>query len=176
MTPDARSWLAHAHGALAWAAALGVTAALGAALSRRAPRARAPLAAVAAALVSAAFAAGLPLDRPYRGRLRQQVFIDSAALGWLFERKLHLSFGAVALAWCALALLAASALARRRPAAPLCASTTPPDGDAARGAPAAIPAWVADLERGGRAALAASAALTLLAAIFSAMVAYRHGF
>jgi hypothetical protein len=111
--------------------------------------------------VSAAFAAGIPLDLPYRGRLRQKVFIDSAALGWLFERKLHLSFGAVALAWCALALLTAGALARR--------------AHAGAHPPAAPPAWAADLERGGRAALIASAALTLLAAVFSAIVARRHG-
>jgi hypothetical protein len=154
MTTDTLRWLAGVHGVLAWAATLGLTAA---AIAQRqwgqgTAKGRAIVAAAAAVLVSGAFGVGLRLDLPYRGRLRQQVFIDAPALGWLFERKLHLSFGAVALAWCAVALLAASAAAAQH-----------------RGRSAA-------LGRGGRATLAASAGLAILAAIASAIVGRRHSF
>jgi hypothetical protein len=164
MTHETLRWLARAHGALAWVAAAGIATTLAVILMGRIRRGRA-VAVAAAALLSATFASGLPLDLPYRGRLRQQVFIDSAVLGWLFERKLHFAFGAVALAWCGLALLTASALAAPR--------TDEPHG----ALPASIlPGRAADLARGGRATLAASAALALLAAIFSAIVAHRHPF
>lgn len=35
----------------------------------------------------------------YRERLKQQIFIESPQVGLLFERKEHLAFGAVLLAW-----------------------------------------------------------------------------
>jgi hypothetical protein len=174
VTTAALRWLARAHGILAWAAAAALVGAFAAALvgrglGRRAPsgdpephrsnwarRARVAAAGVAATLLSGAFAAGLALDLPYRGRLRQRVFLDAPALGWLFERKLHFAFGAAALAWCALGLLTAAVLRHG-------------DGTAA-------PPWARDLERAGRAALAGSAALATIAAILSAMVARRHSF
>ncbi|MCC6558024.1 MAG: hypothetical protein IT372_34185 [Polyangiaceae bacterium] len=156
MTGEGLRWLSGAHGVIAWAAALACAAAVGAGWWGRAARGRGALAATAAGLASAAFASGLPLDMPYRGRLRQQVFIDSEALGWLFERKLHFAFGGLALAWCAVALFAASTLASRRASGQR------------HGA--------ADMARGASAALAASAALTLFAAIAGAIVAHGHRF
>jgi ABC-type phosphate transport system substrate-binding protein len=93
------------------------------------------------------------------------VFVDSPALGWLFERKLHFAFGAMALAWCALALLTAAALAARPAPAPSAAAP-----------PRRIPAWTRDLERAGQAALAGSTALAALAAILAAVVAGRYPF
>jgi hypothetical protein len=61
---------------------------------------RAPLAVgVATALVTTVAAAGLFLYVDYRERLKRQIFIDSPTTGWLFERKEHLAFGAVMLAW-----------------------------------------------------------------------------
>jgi uncharacterized membrane protein len=41
----------------------------------------------------AAFASGLLLEMHYRLHMRQRLFLSSKTLGWLFERKLHLSFG-----------------------------------------------------------------------------------
>lgn len=171
-------WLARVHGVIAWGATAAVllAAVLALASARRAAgRGVVAASAGAVALLSAAAAAGLALDLPYRGRLRQRVFLDDAyahapSLGWLFERKLHLAFGATALAWCALALLGAAALARRR-ALEVGHIADVRDGAAGQALP-----WVADLERGGRMALAASAALALGAAIISAVVARRYSF
>jgi hypothetical protein len=51
----------------------------------------------AAALLAGAFASGLALDAPYRQLVRQRLFVVAPAVGWLFERKLHLAFGATLL-------------------------------------------------------------------------------
>lgn len=45
-----------------------------------------------------AFALGISLELHYRVHLRQHLFIASKNLGWLFERKMHLSFGIVCMA------------------------------------------------------------------------------
>lgn len=44
------------------------------------------------------FALGLSLELHYRVHLRQHLFIASKNLGWLFERKIHLSFGIMTMA------------------------------------------------------------------------------
>lgn len=163
-TSEALRSLARVHGVIAWAAAAALVVALALAFARRAAgRGVVAATAAAAALLTGAGAAGLGLDLPYRGRLRQRIFLEAPALGWMFERKLHLAFGAAALAWCALALLAAAALERRRAGGP---------GGPSR----AMAPWVRDLERGGRAALAASAVFALAAALLSAVVARRYAF
>ncbi len=41
----------------------------------------------------ASFASGLLLEMHYRLHMRQRLFLSSKTLGWLFERKLHISFG-----------------------------------------------------------------------------------
>lgn len=46
----------------------------------------------------ASFASGMALELHYRVHLRQRLFIASKSLGWLFERKMHLSFGLVVFA------------------------------------------------------------------------------
>jgi hypothetical protein len=35
----------------------------------------------------------------YRDRLRQAIFANAPSIGYLFERKEHLAFGAISLAW-----------------------------------------------------------------------------
>jgi hypothetical protein len=157
VTAEALRWLARAHGVAAWLAVAGLIVAAALSLRRRGAGGRADLVANAdaTALVTASFAAGLALDLPYRALLRQRVFIESPALGWLFERKAHLAFGALALAWSALALRAAAAArALSRPPAP----------------------WARDLERGARSALFGSAVLALIAAACSTIVARRYPF
>lgn len=57
-----------------------------------------PLAAAASLGAMAAFASGMALELHYRVHLRQRLFIASKTLGWLFERKMHLSFGVLAFA------------------------------------------------------------------------------
>lgn len=42
-----------------------------------------------------AFASGMAREEHYRVHLRQHLFIASKSLGWLYERKMHLSFGAL---------------------------------------------------------------------------------
>lgn len=53
----------------------------------------------------ASFASGLALEMHYRLHMRQRLFITSNTLGWLFERKLHLSFGVLLFAAIGLATL-----------------------------------------------------------------------
>src|SRR6185312_5465887 len=89
---------------------------------------------------------GLALHDTYRSRLRQRLFVQAPALGWLFERKLHAAFAATLLAVGGLALL--GALAR--------------DERAAR-----------ELRRSALLAWCAAAALSVFASIASALVA-RH--
>lgn len=156
MSGEALRGLSQAHGILAWAAvAVTVAAAVAVTVAARRVRLRATVAltGIASALLIASFATGLQLDLPYRGRLRQRIFLEAPALGWMFERKLHLGFGAMLLAGCALGLLGAAALAGRR---------------------ANELGWVRELGRGGRVALVAGAAFALLAAVVGAWVARRY--
>ena len=55
--------------------------------------------AFAAGLVTLTGAMGVSLYGPYRDRLKQGLFIASPGVGYLFERKEHLAFGAILLAW-----------------------------------------------------------------------------
>ncbi|MRG94951.1 hypothetical protein [Polyangium spumosum] len=114
MTPDLLRPVALLHGVLAWIAALALLA-LSTSLVRtrehtRLSRALRLASGLTTSLVAASFATGLLLELPYRAHLRQRLFLASRALGWLFERKLHLSFGALVFVVLALlALLAAGA-------------------------------------------------------------------
>lgn len=91
--------LSQVHAGLAWAA----IAVLAAAIVAVARRARWGGLAVggAVAIGLAAFATGAMLHLPFQAKLRQRLFLTSAALGWLFERKEHAAFGAAALLACA---------------------------------------------------------------------------
>jgi hypothetical protein len=53
----------------------------------------------ATTIVTAVAALGLFLYVDYRERLKRQIFTDAPDVGFLFERKEHLAFGAVMLAW-----------------------------------------------------------------------------
>ncbi|MDI1443369.1 hypothetical protein [Polyangium sp. 6x1] len=112
MTPELLRRVALVHGVLAWISAVALVA-LAVILVRLRKDARLSrgihLAALATTtLVTAAFATGAWLDLPYRVHLRQRLFLASRALGWLFERKLHLSFGALVFAGLALVALFAA--------------------------------------------------------------------
>jgi hypothetical protein len=89
--------LEHVHGHLGWlGAALLVHPAV--LLRRRERRAHAAVA-VATLLVTAAAALGVWLYVAYRAELKQGIFLHAPAYGLLFERKEHLAFGSVMLAW-----------------------------------------------------------------------------
>ena len=55
--------------------------------------------ALATAAVTIGAAGGAWLYVAYRAHLKQQIFIHAPAFGYLFERKEHLAFGSVVLAW-----------------------------------------------------------------------------
>lgn len=128
MTPPELRSLSGAHGALAWLSVLALAVAViaaaaapwsggraGTTAGRRAARVRAWAVPVAAALGVATFVTGLSLHGPFQSKLRQRLFLASETLGWLFERKEHVAFGALVLTLSALfAAWAARALAGRR--------------------------------------------------------------
>jgi len=89
--------LEHLHGHLGWLAAAAL---LHPAILLRRPERRAHLAVgLATGIVTVTGAIGAYIYGPYRDRLKQQIFIHAPRAGWLFERKEHLAFGALALAW-----------------------------------------------------------------------------
>lgn len=120
MTQAELTALLHAHAALAWMAIAALVAALVALLSRRS-FAR-PVVAVAAALGAATFSSGAMLHLPFQSKLRQRLFLLSASLGWLFERKEHVAFGALSLLGCALFATVAERAASRHGDAPAAGS------------------------------------------------------
>jgi hypothetical protein len=87
----------HVHGHLGWLAA--ATLAHPAFVLRSRTR-RAHLAVgLSTLIVTVAAAIGMWLYVAYRERLKQGIFLHAPAVGLLFERKEHLAFGAVMLAW-----------------------------------------------------------------------------
>lgn len=89
--------LEHVHGHLGWlAAAVLVHPAI---LLRSRTRRAHWAVGVSAAFVTVAAGIGLWLYVAYRERLKQGIFMHAPAIGLLFERKEHLAFGAVVLAW-----------------------------------------------------------------------------
>jgi hypothetical protein len=87
----------HVHGHLGWlAAAVLVHPAI--VLRNRTRRAHLAVG-LSAGLVTIASAIGLWLYVAYTARLKQAIFQHSSLIGLMFERKEHLAFGAVALAW-----------------------------------------------------------------------------
>lgn len=87
----------HVHGHLGWlAAALLVHPAI----VLRDRRRRAHLAVLlACAFVTVASAGGAFVYVAYREKLRQAIFLSSPAIGLLMERKEHLAFASLVLAW-----------------------------------------------------------------------------
>jgi hypothetical protein len=87
----------HVHGHLGWLAAAAL---VHPAIVLRNVKRRAHLAvASSVTLVTLAAALGVLIYGPYRDRLRQNIFQTAPTYGWLFERKEHLAFAAVLLAW-----------------------------------------------------------------------------
>jgi hypothetical protein len=96
---DAPRIVEHIHGHLGWLAAAAL---VHPAIVLRTPGRRAHAAVcIAVVLPSAAGGLGGWLYVAYRERLRQGIFVNAPAMGYLFERKEHLAFGAIALAWSA---------------------------------------------------------------------------
>jgi hypothetical protein len=87
----------HVHGHLGW---LAVASLAHPAILLRHDRRRADWSvALAVTLSTSAAALGVWLYGPYREGLRQAIFEASPTVGYLFERKEHLAFGAVLLGW-----------------------------------------------------------------------------
>ena len=97
MSLDLARLFEHVHGHLGW---LAVAVLVHPAIVLRRPERRAHLAVVlATVLVSLAGGLGAWLYVAYRERLKQQIFIHAPGIGLLFERKEHLAFAAIVLAW-----------------------------------------------------------------------------
>jgi hypothetical protein len=156
MSLEALRAIERAHAVVAWlatiAALLAAVRAHGRDPGRRASLAPASLGAL---LLLVACASGLLLDEGYRSRLRQRLFVASPAMGWLFERKLHLAFGALLLAITGVASLLGGRRAH----------------DVARGE-----ATRRSLARAATLALTSAALLALAASIAGALVARRTMF
>jgi hypothetical protein len=87
----------HLHGHVGWLAAVALVHP--AILLRRHERRAHLSVALAVTLVTLAGGIGASLYPSYRERLRQEIFVQAPSLGYLFERKEHLAFGAILLAW-----------------------------------------------------------------------------
>jgi hypothetical protein len=99
--------LEHVHGHLGWLAAAAL---LHPAILLRSPRRRAHLSvALATGFVTLVGALGAYLYGPYRDLVKQKLFIEAPQVGLLFERKEHLAFGAIMLAWAGAAAYFAAA-------------------------------------------------------------------
>jgi hypothetical protein len=97
MPLDTFRLLEHVHGHLGWlAAALLVHPAV--VLRKRDRRAHLAVGLSTVALTVGS-ALGMWLYVAYREQLRQPIFVHAPGVGLLFERKEHLAFGAVLLAW-----------------------------------------------------------------------------
>ena len=95
MTPEALSRLTLVHGIVAWLDTLLLLLVSSQLLRKQWPDKPffRSLSIVATLGAIASFASGMALEMHYRIHLRQKLFIKSKTLGWLFERKMHLSFG-----------------------------------------------------------------------------------
>jgi nitric oxide reductase large subunit len=97
MQLDALRLIEHVHGHLGW---LSAAILLHPAIVLRNRKRPASLAVgLATAFVTVASASGAWLYVAYRERLKQGIFQHAPSIGLLFERKEHLAFGAVVLAW-----------------------------------------------------------------------------
>jgi hypothetical protein len=87
----------HLHGHLGWLAAISL---VHPAIVLRRVKRRAHLAVgLSVGIVTLAGGLGAYMYPAYRDRLRQSMFQHAPAIGYLFERKEHLAFGALLLAW-----------------------------------------------------------------------------
>ncbi len=138
----------HIHGHLGWLAAATL---IHPAIVLRSPTRRAHLAVgLSTGFVTVASAIGVFIYVAYRERLKQGIFLHAPVVGLLFERKEHLAFGAVVLAWAGAAAYFA--------------------------APRATPQTRARLRTLAFQSFCASAALSLLVAILGTVVASYRSF
>ena len=151
MSPATLQLVARAHAVVAWLATVTLLLAVPPLITRPRGRFTAAIASASALGITIAGGLGVLLEAAYRAQIRQRLFVRSPAIGWLFERKEHLAFGAILLAWCALSTTAAARLTRE-------------------------PERAGDLERAARLAGIAAAALALAASVMSAIVARRAHF
>lgn len=87
----------HVHGHIGWLAAISL---IHPAIVLRRTKRRAHLAVgLAVGMVTLAGGLGVSMYPDYRDRLRQSIFQHAKVIGYLFERKEHLAFGAFLLAW-----------------------------------------------------------------------------
>lgn len=87
----------HVHGHIGWLAAIAL---IHPAIVLRRTKRRAHLAVgLSVGMVTLAGGLGVSMYADYRDRLRQSIFQHAPAIGFLFERKEHLAFGAFLLAW-----------------------------------------------------------------------------
>ena len=87
----------HVHGHIGWLAAIAM---IHPAIVLRRTKRRAHLAVgLAAGVATLAGGLGAYIYGDYRDRLRQHIFQHAPFVGYLFERKEHLAFGAILLAW-----------------------------------------------------------------------------
>lgn len=165
MSVEALRAIARAHGIAAAVATAALIMALGLLFfEQRSGRRRAfAVGAVAVASITLAGALGLLLDDAYRSRLRQRLFVEAPALGWLFERKQHLAFGAILLGWSGLCSLGAAWLL----------ATGPSQSGADRARRAALSS---ELARAAKVGWAAAAILAFAALAASVRVAQHTRF
>jgi hypothetical protein len=87
----------HLHGHIGWLAAIAL---VHPAILLRSTQRRAHLSVgLAVGVVTLAATLGVTIYTAYRDTLRQPIFASSETIGYLFERKEHLAFGAVFFAW-----------------------------------------------------------------------------
>jgi uncharacterized membrane protein len=98
----------HIHGHLGWLSAIALVHP--AIFLRRRDRRAHLSVALSVGLTTLAGALGASLYPSYRERLRPRIFAQAPAVGYLFERKEHLAFGAIAFAWAGALVYAAAAL------------------------------------------------------------------
>jgi hypothetical protein len=97
MAVDLARVVEHVHGHAGWLAAASL---LHPAILLRNRKRKAHLAVwISTLLATAVGSLGVWLYGPYRDRLKQHIFIEAPWVGLMFERKEHLAFGAVLLAW-----------------------------------------------------------------------------
>lgn len=97
MLLDPTRLIEHMHGHLGWLAA--ATLVHPAVVLRSRTRRAHWAVAVSTGLVTVAAGLGVWLYVAYRERLKQGIFLHAPVIGAMFERKEHLAFGAVVLAW-----------------------------------------------------------------------------
>jgi hypothetical protein len=117
MTLDVVRVAEHVHGHLGWLAAAAL---LHPAILLRSDNRKAHLSVgLSTAFATAVGALGVWLYEPYRDRLKQHIFIETRWVGLMFERKEHLAFGAILLAWAGASAYAVAVGAREEVRAPL---------------------------------------------------------